>query len=99
MRWKLTKRGGTPTSAPSLAPIERFIRVVIPAIPGGRQQGGDRTGHLALVQRAAEDRGLSIKTIGRTTYFYDGRVPVGGMTHWTPTLVSRNAITSPTPRT
>ena len=52
----------------------------------------DATGHLDLIQRAATDRGLSIKTIGRTTYFYDGRLPVGGMTGWVPTLVSREAL-------
>jgi cyanophycin synthetase len=79
-------------SAASLEPIERFIRDVIPAVPGGRQRGADATGHLELIQRAATNRGLSIKTIGATTYFYDGRFPVGGMTGWVPSLVSREAL-------
>ena len=78
-------------SAPSLAPIERFVRDVIPAVPGGRQFGGDPTGHLALINEAAEERGLALRKIGRTTYFYDGRMPVGGMTGWVPTLVSKEA--------
>ena len=79
-------------SAVSLEPIERFIRDVIPAVPGGRQRSTDGTGHLDLIQQAATDRGLTIKTIGRTTYFYDGRLPVGGMTKWVPTLVSAEAL-------
>ncbi len=82
----------SPVAAPSLAPIERFVREVIPSVPGGRQRSTDGTGHLALIQQAAADRGLSIKTIGRTTYFYDGRWPIGGMTGWVPTLVTAEAL-------
>jgi D-alanine-D-alanine ligase-like ATP-grasp enzyme len=76
----------------SLAPIERFVRDVIPHVPGGRQIGGDSTGHLELIRRAATDRGFSVKSIGGTTYFYDGRRPVGGMTGWVPTLVGSEAL-------
>jgi len=90
----MTKRSEpSPVAAPSLAPIERFIREVIPTVPGGRQRNTDSTGHLDLISQAASDRGLSIKTVGRTTYFYDGQWPVGGMTKWVPTLVSREAFT------
>jgi len=52
----------------------------------------DATGHLDLIRGAATSRGLSTKTIGRTTYFYDGRLPVGGMTSWVPTLVNAEAL-------
>ena len=93
--WKRMNRGAVPdepSGSVSLEPIERFIREVIPAVPGGRQRSTDATGHLDLIQQAATDRGLSIRTIGRTTYFYDGRWPVGGMTKWVPTLVSREAF-------
>ena len=79
-------------TAPSFAPIERFVREVIPVVPGGRQMTTDGTGHLDLIQRAATDRGLSIKSIGGTTYFYDGPMPVGGMTGWVPTLVGGEAL-------
>lgn len=78
-------------SAVSLEPIERFVRDVIPVVPGGRQRSTGTTGHLDLIQRAATDRGLAVKTIGRTTYFYDGQFPVGGMTGWMPTLVGGGA--------
>lgn len=94
--WKRTNRAkpvsDEPPGSVSLEPIERFIREVIPAVPGGRQRSTDATGHLDLIQQAAIDRGLSVKTIGRTTYFYDGRWPVGGMTKWVPTLVSGEAL-------
>jgi cyanophycin synthetase len=93
MRWTKKERSEpSPAAAPSLEPIERFIREVIPAVPGGRQRSTDGTGHLDLIQQAATDRGLSVKKIGRTTYFYDGRMPVGGMTKWVPTLVGREAL-------
>ena len=89
----MTKRSQpSPETAPSFEPIERFVRDVIPSVPGGRHMSTDATGHLDLIQRAATARGLSIKTIGRTTYFYDGRLPVGGMTKWVPTLVSGEAL-------
>jgi cyanophycin synthetase len=93
MRWKVTKRAGRRSeTTPSFAPIQRFVREVIPAVPGGRQTSTDKTGHLDLIRRAATSRGLSIKTIGRTTYFYDDRLPVGGMTRWVPTLVNAEAL-------
>lgn len=78
--------------AQSLAPIERFVREVIPAVPGGRRVGGDPTGHLELIRQAAEERGLSLRKIGATTYFYAGRRAVGGMTGWVPSLVSAEAL-------
>jgi cyanophycin synthetase len=94
--WKRMNRAGAapdePSGSVSLEPIERFIREVIPAVPGGRQRSTDATGHLDLIQQAAIDRGLTVKKIGRTTYFYDGRWPVGGMTKWVPTLVSGEAL-------
>lgn len=79
-------------SAPSLAPIEQFVREIIPAVPGGRQVGGDPTGHIVLIHQAAEERGLLIKKIGGSTFFYDGRLPVGGMAKWVPSLVSGDAV-------
>ena len=79
-------------SAVNLEPIERFVRDVIPAVPGGRQLCTDTTGHIDLINHAATDRGLSIKKVGGTTYFFDGQFPVGGMTKWIPTLVGREAL-------
>ncbi len=76
---------------PNLAPIERFVREVLPTIPGGFQRITDSTGHLQLIAKAVEERGLTTRTVGRTRYFYDGRVPVGGMTGWVPTLIGGNA--------
>lgn len=93
--WKRSNRGavpGEPAGSVSFEPIERFIREVIPAVPGGRQRSTDATGHLDLINQAAVNRGLTIREIGRTTYFYDGRWPVGGMTKWVPTLVSGEAL-------
>ncbi len=93
MRWSRAKRAElSPRTVPSFAPVERFVREVIPDVPGGRQTITDRAGHLDLIRRAAADRDLSIKKIGGTTYFYDERFPVGGMTGWVPTLVSREAL-------
>lgn len=93
MRWTLTRRSQPSlATAPSLAPIERFVREVMPAIPGGRQRITNTTGHRDLIRAAAEDRGLTIRTIGATTYFFDGRWPVGGMTGWVPSLVGREAL-------
>ncbi len=76
---------------PDLTPVERFVREVVPTIPGGLQRVTNVTGHLALIQAAAADRGLTTRTIDTTTYFFDGRWPVGGMTGWVPTLVGREA--------
>ena len=81
----------THASAPSYVPVKRFIREVIPAVPGGRHMSTDTMGHLGLIRLAAADRGLSTRTIGKTTYFYDGRLAVGGMSGWVPTLVGREA--------
>jgi D-alanine-D-alanine ligase-like ATP-grasp enzyme len=93
MRWaKTTSTVPTPVAAPSLEPIERFIREVIPAVPGGRQRIMDSRGHDGLIKQAAVERGLTLRTIGRTTYFYAGRLPVGGMTGWVPSLVSAEAL-------
>jgi cyanophycin synthetase len=77
-------------SAPSFAPIERFVREVLPTVDGPHQVT-DSTRHIALIRGAATARGLKIRTIGGTAYFYDGRLPVGGMTKWVPTLVSGQA--------
>ena len=86
----LTSRGWTP----SFAPVELFIREVLPTVPGGRHLSTDRTGHLELIRQAAEDRGLTIKVIGKATYFYDGQLAVGGMAGWVPSLVGREAFTT-----
>src|SRR5688500_18190558 len=87
-----TAETSTHASAPGYAPVERFIREVIPAVPGGLHMSTDARGHLQLIQLAAAERGLSTTTIGRTTYFYDGRLAVGGMAGWVPTLVGREAF-------
>jgi len=71
--------------------VERFIREVIPAVDGGRRLSTDSSGHHALIRQAATKRGLSIKVIDRTTFFYDGPLAVGGMTGWVPSLVTREA--------
>jgi cyanophycin synthetase len=65
---------------------------VLPTIPGGFQRVTESTEHLKLIRRAARRRGLTVRKIGKTTYFYDGRLPVGGMTSWVPTLVGRRAL-------
>jgi D-alanine-D-alanine ligase-like ATP-grasp enzyme len=59
--------------------------------PGGLRRTNP-TGHLELIRTAAEDRGLTTRKIGKTTWFFDGRWPVGGMTGWVPTLVGRQAL-------
>ena len=74
-------------------PVERFVRDVLPTIPGGFQRVTDATGHLELIAAAAADRGLTTQIMGDTRYFYDGHRPVGGMTKWMPSLVSGQAIT------
>ena len=71
--------------------VERFIREVMPAVPGGRHLSADGTGHHALIRQAAADRGLSIKVTDNTTYFYDGPLAVGAMKGWVPSLVTREA--------
>ena len=97
MRWAKTKRAvtddpSTHASAPTFAPVERFIREVIPTVPGGRHMSTDSRGHVTLIRQAAADRGLTTTMIGKTTYFYDGRLAVGGMAGWVPTLVGREAF-------
>ena len=77
---------------PDFTPVERFVREVIPAIPGGLQRVTNFSDHLELLEEAASDRGLTTKAIDNTTYYFDGRFPVGGMTGWVPTLVGREAL-------
>ncbi|MGA9102758.1 ATP-grasp domain-containing protein [Aeromicrobium sp.] len=78
-------------SAPSLAAVERFVREVMPTVPGGRHLSTDHRGHRALIRDAAHDRGLISKVHGRTVDFYDGALKVGGMKGWVPSLVTREA--------
>ncbi len=93
MRWSRAKRSPTsPETVPSFESIERFVRDVIPTVPGGLHVSTDAAGHIDLIRGAATSRGLSIKKIGRTTYFYDGRLPVGGIAKWVPTLVNAEAL-------
>lgn len=76
----------------SLAPIERFVREVIPTVPGGRQRSTDARGHHDLIKNAAVQRGLTVTEADGTTHFHDGRHRVGGMTGWVSTLVTRDAV-------
>ena len=85
-------RADSPRSDPRLAPIERFIREVLPAIPGGRHTSTDTRGHHGLIQRAARQRGLTVTEVDGSTQFHDGRRLIGGMTGWVPTLVSAEAL-------
>jgi D-alanine-D-alanine ligase-like ATP-grasp enzyme len=80
-----------PGPAPRLSAVERFVREVMPTVPGGRHLSSDHRGHRALIQDAANDRGLTSKVDGRTTDFYDGALKVGGMKGWVPSLVTREA--------
>ena len=93
MKWSSAKPADPSSRAwtPNFAPVERFVREVVPIVPGGRYLGTDARGHLELIEQAATDRGLTIKAIGRRTYFYDGQVAVGGMAGWVPSLVGRDA--------
>lgn len=77
------------------APVERFIRQVLPAIPGGfRQVASAPLAHVPLICRAAEASGLSLQEVGDTTYFYEGRRAVGGVhQHRITTMVGKHAIT------
>lgn len=78
-------------SAVDLTPAERFIRDVMPIVPGGPQQVTDSTGHVDRIRRAAKERGLSARTVGKTVYFYDGPRPVGGTTGMLSSLIGRQA--------
>lgn len=76
-----------------MTPVERFVREVLPLACGPRQVPSALM-HVPLIQDAAKDRGLSSKKVGDTTYFYDGRLAVGGVhKHRMTTLVGREAIT------
>lgn len=81
-----------PSWTPSFAAVERFIRDVLPTVPGGRHMSTDSRGHLALIRHAAVDRGLTVDVDGRTTRFYDGKLAVGEMRGWVPSLVGRDAL-------
>ena len=72
--------------------VARFVREVMPTVPGGRRRIDTIHGHIALIHQAATDRGLRLRKIGGSVYFYDGAHPVGGMTKWTPSLVSPQAV-------
>ena len=76
------------------APVERFIREVLPAIPGGfRQVASAPPTHVPLICAAAEARGLSVRKVGDTSYFYKGRLAVGGVhKHRITTMVGKHAI-------
>jgi cyanophycin synthetase len=79
-------------STSSFAAVERFVLDVMPTVPGGRHLSTDTRGHRALIREAAAERGLTTKKMGNRTYFYDGRLAVGGMSGWVPTLVGREAF-------
>ena len=99
MRWGVSKNraeaapGDVPVEGwtPGFAPVERFIREVIPTIPGGRQLSTDSRGHVELIREAAAARGLTVTMIGKKTCFYDGKLAVGGMSGWVPSLVGQHA--------
>ena len=74
-------------------PVARFVRDVLPSIPGGPHVAPESPGHAALVRRAAKARGLSTKTIGDATYLYAGKHPVGGVKKSMNGLNSPEAIT------
>lgn len=98
MKWGTARNSAKPVDpptqswTPNFGPVERFIREVIPTVPGGRHMSTDSRGHLALIRQAAVDRGLTSKVTGRTTHFYDGQLMVGGMKGWVPSLVEREAL-------
>ena len=98
MRWGKPRAKAAPADpassdwTPDFASAERFIREVMPCIAGGRHLSTDTTGHLALIRQAATDRGLSIKVLEATTYFYDGPLAVGSMAGWVPSLVTPEAL-------
>ena len=77
-------------STENLAPVERFVREVLPTIPGPHRVPETRR-YPALIRRAAKDRGLSIKTIENLEYLFDGRIPVGGVKPTMSTLNSPEA--------
>ena len=91
MWWRRTATPPAPGWTPDFAAVERFVREVMPAVAGGRQLSSDSTGHHGLIRQAAADRGLSIKVVDKTTYFFDGPLAVGYMTGWVPSLVTREA--------
>ena len=77
---------------PDLTPVERFVRDVLPSIPGGRYRETESPGHSTLVRRAAKARGLSTRSVGGEVYLYAGRRPVGGVKKTMSTLNSPEAI-------
>ena len=79
--------------ADAFGPIERFVRDVLPTVPGGAQHAASGSGHHDLIRRAASDRGLTVRELASGTWFHDGRLAVGGITGWVPSLVSRPALT------
>ncbi len=77
---------------PDLSPVERFVRDVLPSIPGGRYVETESPGHTVLVRRAAKARGLTARKVGGEIYLYAGHTPVGGAKKTMSTLNSPEAI-------
>jgi D-alanine-D-alanine ligase-like ATP-grasp enzyme len=77
-------------SVPSHAPIERFVRDILPRVPGGPHEVPECLDHPTLIRRAGKARGLSTKKVENTIYLYAGRHPVGGVQK------TKNGLNSPT---
>jgi D-alanine-D-alanine ligase-like ATP-grasp enzyme len=73
----------------NLSPVARFVRDVLPHVPGGLHVAPESPGHGALVRHAGKARGLSIKTVDDTAYLYAGPHPVGGVRK------TKNGLNSP----
>lgn len=58
-------------------PVERFVRDVLPSVPGPRQWPANPSG-LNRIRAAAKDRGLAERTVGNSIYFFDGHLEVVG---------------------
>jgi cyanophycin synthetase len=73
-------------------PVERFVRDVLPSVPGGPFLATESPGHTRLMRRAAKNRGLSIRNVAGDVYLYAGHRPVGGVRKTMSTLNSPEAI-------
>ncbi|MGI9085368.1 MAG: hypothetical protein ACR2FE_08730 [Aeromicrobium sp.] len=60
--------------------VERFVRDVLLTVPGGPQRVASVATDVRMIRRAARRRGLTMTKVGKETYFYAGRIAVGGVT-------------------
>lgn len=76
----------------NVSPVARFVRDVLPHVPGGPHVAPECLDHGTLVRRAGKARGLSTKKVDNTVYLYAGRHPVGGVEKMKNGLNSNQAI-------